>query len=260
MHELAQIDGGRALLLLALAAAGVVAGFFNTVAGAGSLLTIPVLLLVGMPADAANATNRIGVLAQSAVGVSGFARAKVLDGRALARTAPAAIVGGLLGAWLSTLVPPAILKWVLLATLLEVAFLMIRKRTAAGAERPAPGAARSALLLFGAGVYGGFAQAGVGLVLLAILARTMRLDLVRANALKVAIVGLFTIAALVVFARAGAIRWFEGAVLAVGMVIGAAAAVRFAVKKSEQLDRAAVVAVVIAVVAVVVREIAAAVG
>ena len=260
MHDLAQIDPARGALLVVLALAGVVAGFFNTVAGAGSLLTVPVLLLVGMPADAANATNRIGVLAQSAVGVVGFGRAGVLDRAALARTAPAAVVGGLVGAWLSTLVPPAILKWVLLATLLEVAFLMARKRTAAGAERPPPGPVRSALLLFGAGVYGGFAQAGVGLVLLAILARTMRLDLVRANALKVAIVGLFTIAALVVFARAGAIRWFEGGVLAIGMVIGAAIAVRFAVKKSESLERAAVVAVVVAVLAVVAREVVAALG
>jgi uncharacterized membrane protein YfcA len=260
MHELAQIDLGRVLLLAALAAAGVVAGFFNTVAGAGSLLTVPVLLLVGMPADAANATNRIGVMAQSTVGVVGFARADVLDGRALGRTAPAAIVGGLVGAWLSTLVPPAILKWILLATLLEVAFVIVRKRATAGAERPAPGPVRTALLLFGAGLYGGFAQAGVGLVLLAILARAMQLDLVRANALKVAIVGLFTIAALVVFARAGTIRWFEGAVLAAGMVVGAAAAVRFAVKKSASLERAAVVAVVVAVAAVIVREVVAAIG
>lgn len=255
MHELVQVDAARALLLAGLALTGVVAGFFNTVAGAGSLLTVPVLMLVGMPADAANATNRIGVLAQSAVGTAGFARAGMLDRAALWRSAGPAVLGGVCGAWLATLVPERILKWVLLATLLEVLWLMARRRTATEAEQPPPSAAHAALLLFGAGVYGGFAQAGVGLVLLAILARTLRLDLVRANALKVAIVGLFTIAAIAVFARASAIRWFEGAVLALGMVIGAAVAVRFAVKKSAWLDRAALVAVLVAIAAVVVREV-----
>jgi hypothetical protein len=255
MHELADVDRGRALLLAALAMAGVVAGFFNTVAGAGSLLTVPALMLAGLPADAANATNRIGVLAQCGVATAGFARAGAMSWPALGRTAVPSVAGGVLGAWLATLVPERILKWVLLATLLEVAWLMMRRRGAAAASGPPAGAARSALLLFGAGVYGGFAQAGVGLVLLTILARALRLDLVRANALKSAIVGLFTVAALLVFARAGAIRWFEGAVLALGMVIGAAIAVRFAVKQSAALERAAIAAVVVAILAVVVREI-----
>ncbi len=254
MHQALDVDLARGLLLGALALTGVVAGFFNTVAGAGSLLTVPVLLLVGLPADAANATNRVGVLAQSVVGSAGFARAGALDGRALLRSAPPAVLGGVLGAWLSTLVPERVLKWVLLATLLEVAWLMARKKSPAEVAT-SPGPVRSAALLFGAGVYGGFAQAGVGLVLLTILARTMRLDLVRANAIKVAVVGLFTLAALLVFARAGTIRWFEGAVLALGMVVGAAAAVRFAVRKSERLERAAVIAVVVAIAAAVGREL-----
>lgn len=255
MHGATDIDLGRGLLLAALALTGIVAGFFNTVAGAGSLLTVPVLLVLGLPADAANATNRVGVLAQSVVGTAGFARAGALDGRALWRSAPPAVVGGVVGAWLATLVPERVLKWVLLATLLEVAWLMVRKKKEGEAAAPPPGALRAAGLLFAAGVYGGFAQAGVGLVLLAILARAMKLDLVRANAIKVAVVGLFTVAALLVFARAGAIRWFEGAVLAVGMVLGAAVAVRFAVRKSARLERAALVAVVVAVAAAIAREI-----
>jgi hypothetical protein len=251
MHE--GLDLERAMLLGALALAGAVAGFFNTVAGAGSLLTVPALLLLGLPADVANATNRVGVLAQSAVGAAGFARAGKLAGRELLRAAPPAVTGGVLGAWLATRVPEPILKWVLLATLLGVAVVMARKGKATS-EEPAGGRWRAALWLFGAGVYGGFVQAGVGLVLLAIFARGMKLDLVRANGLKVALVGVFTVPALAVFARAGTIRWFEGSVLALGTMAGAAVAVKFAVKRSERLERIALVVVIVAVVAAAARQ------
>ena len=57
-----------ALEIVILVGTGVAAGFINTLAGAGSLLTIPALMLLGMPADIANATNRVSVLATSISG------------------------------------------------------------------------------------------------------------------------------------------------------------------------------------------------
>ena len=58
--------------LAAVAAAGVAAGAVNTIAGAGSLLTFPVLIAVGLPPLSANVTNDIGVIPGNASGAVGF--------------------------------------------------------------------------------------------------------------------------------------------------------------------------------------------
>jgi uncharacterized membrane protein YfcA len=62
------------LMALLLVSTGTVAGFINVLAGGGSFLTIPALMLLGIPADIANATNRVGVLMQAVEGVRGFNR------------------------------------------------------------------------------------------------------------------------------------------------------------------------------------------
>ena len=63
----------------ALLAAGVLGGFINTVAGGASMITVPLLILLGMPADYANGTNRVGILQQSIVAIAGFNRRGKLD-------------------------------------------------------------------------------------------------------------------------------------------------------------------------------------
>ena len=63
----------------AIFGAGVAAGFINTMAGGGSLLTLPALMLLGMPATDANGTNRLSVVTQSLSGVLAFHREGRLD-------------------------------------------------------------------------------------------------------------------------------------------------------------------------------------
>ena len=71
------MDTTSAWLLLALG--GLVAGIINTLAGGGSLLTVPLLVMLGLPATTANGTNRIGVLFQNLVSTLRFRR-EGLDG------------------------------------------------------------------------------------------------------------------------------------------------------------------------------------
>ncbi|HPX06839.1 MAG TPA: sulfite exporter TauE/SafE family protein, partial [Tenuifilaceae bacterium] len=65
------------LVYILMIAAGTAAGFINTLAGSGSLLTLPLLIFLGLPANVANGTNRIGILLQSIVAVGGFKQQKV---------------------------------------------------------------------------------------------------------------------------------------------------------------------------------------
>ena len=82
----------EAWLIVLLIGTGVVSGFINTLAGGGSMLTLPVLMITGMPADVANGTNRLAVLAQSATGAVEFDRAGRLERGAWLRIQTVSVV------------------------------------------------------------------------------------------------------------------------------------------------------------------------
>ena len=224
----------------ALVAAGVLGGFINTIAGGGSMLTVPALMLLGMPADHANGTNRVGILQQSLTGIRGFNESGKLEKSAILPMLIPTVSGAALGALSSTWLPPDVLKPVLLGAMITIALVTLifpdvlappeGTKTYTLRERPV-----GALMLFGAGLYGGFVQAGVGFILIAALAASMRYDLVRTNALKVVCTAAFSVAALAVFAATGRVEWVSGIILAVGMTMGAFASVKFALNIDQRV-------------------------
>lgn len=226
------------LLLGLLGLTGIAAGFINTLAGGGSMLTLPVMMMMGMPADIANGTNRVGVLFQSLTAMRGFDKENKLESTAILPMLVPTLVGAIVGAVAASVLPVTFLKPVLLVTMVVMALVMLVKPdmvaplqgTQAHKLRDKPSAVTG---LFLAGVYGGFIQAGVGFILLAALAGGLRYDLVRANALKTVATAVFSGLALAVFVFMGQVSWIPGLVLAVGSMIGAALSVRFAISVSQ---------------------------
>lgn len=238
-------------LHLALAGAGIIAGFLNTLAGGGSLLTVPVLLLLGLPADVANGTNRVSVLSQSAAGMVGFRSHGKLDSSALVPVVTPTVIGAAIGATSAAHVPAPVLKYVLLGTMMAMAVLITAFPNAITApldSEPRLASRRfvATLGLFAVGLYGGFVQAGVGVLLLGVLGGVIRYDLVRANALKLACVAVYGTVALAIYAWAGQVSWLIGALLALYTVIGAQIAVRFALRANQRALRWLVLACVLA--------------
>ena len=222
-------------LYAALVAAGVAAGFINTMAGGGSLLTLPALMLLGLPANVANGTNRLGVVAQSLSGVVSFHREDKLHTDAILPVAAPTVVGAIVGASVAAWAPPDVLEPVLLGTMIAMAGLMlVRPKLVIAGEDEEPGHAwkspKALVGLFLAGVYGGFVQAGVGFVLLATLSGVLRYDAVRANALKLVCTMLFSVASLAIFVYASQVEWIPAAILAAGTVLGSQIGVRFTLK------------------------------
>ena len=225
-----------AVMLLGIT--GFLAGGINTVAGGGSNLTLPALMLLGLPADIANGTNRIAVVMQCVVGLRGYDKHKTLDRPALMPILIPNMLGGVLGAIAAALMPNLYLKPVLLLTILSMtAVILIKPEIIApppGTPTLSPRDNRGAWWsLFGAGVYGGFVQAGVGFILLAALAGGLRYDLLRANALKTACALAFTSIALIVFIVFDQVSWIPGLILACGTMLGAHLAVKVAVRASQ---------------------------
>lgn len=240
------------LTLSLLVVSGVLAGFINTLAGGGSLLTLPALMLLGMPADIANGTNRIAVLLQSVEGMRGFNRHGMLAREAIIPILAPTLAGSLVGALVASYLPTTLLKPVLLGTLILMAVIMVlRPQTVAPPPGERPRTLRQAPAgypwLFAAGLYGGFIQAGVGFVLITALAGVLRYDLVRANALKLTCTAVFGAVSLAVFAARGQVFWVPGLVLAVGTVAGVWLSVKFAINVSQRVLRWFLLATVTAV-------------
>tara|TARA_R110002072_G_scaffold303107_2_gene493740 strand:+ start:14040 stop:14798 length:759 start_codon:yes stop_codon:yes gene_type:complete len=222
------------VLLALLVLMGVIAGWVNTLAGGGSNLTLPMLMVLGLPPDVANGTNRVGVFLQGVVAVRGFHKYGRLDTQSIWPILIPNLLGGAIGALAAAVMPDMALKPLLLGTVLTMSIVIL---VWPGFIAPEPGTpVRSAnqhrgawIGLFLAGIYGGFVQAGVGFILLAALAGGLRYDLVRANALKMVCTLSFTFVSLGVFIWFDQIKWIPGLILALGTMLGSYLSVKFAI-------------------------------
>ena len=232
-------------LVVAVIAAGFLAGFINTLAGSGSAITLPLLVFMGLPANVANGTNRIGVLVQTGVSTEQFHRGGYLNWReALILLAPT-IVGGVLGAQIAVNLDERAMRLAIAGMLILTFFLIILKpkRWLVGRQEGALQPNRqdwlrwTGLLIafFFIGLYGGFIQAGVGIFLLVGLVMGIGHDLIHANAIKSLLVLAFNAFAFFVFLYNGQVVWLLGIILALGNIVGAWSAVKFATKDWAQI-------------------------
>jgi len=234
-----------------LIAAGLFAGFVNTVAGGGSLITIPALAFVGLPWEVANASNRVAVLCQSGAAAQTFRAHGALAFRPALRLMAPALLGATAGAALASVADPATLEPLIIALLFGMAILLVLRPSVitppAGREALTLRERPSAWLWLGAaGFYGGFIQAGVGYILLVVLGGVLRYDLVAGNAVKVVIVGAFTTLALGIFIAADLVAWGPALVVAGSSTVSSVAAVRFTVRARPVVLRWIVVVTLVA--------------
>lgn len=230
-----------------LLAAGMAAGFVNTLAGGGSHLTLPLLILLGLDPNTANGTNRIAVLTQNAGAMAAFRRHGWHPGGQLLQLLPVSILGAFLGARLAVDIPPAVLKGIVVTVIL-LTLPVLRLSPAASAAPRAPQAMGSARLspreqavFFGIAFYAGFLQAGVGFLILAAAVTCLGLDLVSANVLKVALILVHTLVALPVFLSHGQVNLPAGLLLGLGSLIGAWIGARAAIRRGQRFVRAVIV-------------------
>lgn len=227
-------------------AAGFVAGVVNTLAGGGSLLTVPLLVLIGVPGTFANGTNRVAVLVQSIVGAWRFRAEGVSGFRHVVPALAPMLLGSVLGAYgVAQLDDASFEKSFGVVMLLLLLPALFPPRLAAADKRVRMGPIGSAITFFAIGLYGGSFQAGVGLFLVLALARSGH-DLVMANSVKMVAVAAFTAIATAIFVYEGHVYWAPAILLSVGTALGAALGARIVVRGGEPVIRRALVVAVIA--------------
>ncbi len=225
---------------------GFIAGFINTLAGSGSLITLPVLILLGLPANVANGTNRVGILIQNIVAVATFWRHGSLEGQRPAPLIIPSVIGAVVGAQLAVNLDETLLRRTIAGLMIFMLVLVIaRPRRWLAAHDGEPGLAYPwrFVIFFAIGAYGGFIQAGVGFFLLAGLVLGAGYSLVGSNAVKNLIVLFFTIAALIVFVWNDQVRWGLGLLLAAGNACGAWIAARMAIARGAPFVRWALIVI-----------------
>ncbi|MCP4000207.1 MAG: sulfite exporter TauE/SafE family protein, partial [Gammaproteobacteria bacterium] len=204
--------------------AGILAGFINTLAGGGSLLTLPILIFLGLPTAVANGTNRIAIIAQCAFAAAGFKKKGVSDFKLSLLFSAPAITGAIIGAYFAVDISDILFKRVLAVIMLFVLGLILwNPRYGSGSNSSSLGRRQlitAMIVFFFIGIYGGFIQVGVGFIIIAALTTITKFNLVVTNSHKVFVAGIYTIFALIVFAFNGKVCWEIGLCLAAGMGLG----------------------------------------
>jgi uncharacterized protein len=237
-------------LVLAVAT---VAGFVNSIAGGGSLLTFPTLVWVGISPVAASATNTVGLWPGSLGGVVGFRR-HLPEQSIIVLLGVPSLVGGLIGAVLLLRTPPQVFEGlapvlVFLATVLLAVQEPVAKRISRGSlvgHRTAAFTIAAVVFQLLVGVYGGFFGAGIGIMMLAALAILGLTDIHEMNGLKNVLAVVINGVAAVYFTAQGAVLWTDAALMAAGSIAGGLAGAALANRLGRRLVRQAVIAIGVA--------------
>ena len=231
----------KAWQILVIFGTGFAAGIFNTTAAGGTILTLPVLIFLGLPTAVANGTNRLAVLVQSISAVSVFQRSGKIDVKLAFRLSIPALAGCILGAEIAVDLSDAFFRRFLALMMLFLLGVILwnplgENKTDAAAMS---GTKRWVLLVvfFFIGIYGGLIMAGIGFFIIAAFFFIAGFDLVRSNAQKVFVIGIFNVAGLLVFFMHGKIEWLVGLILACGQGIGAWIGSVLAIQKGERWIR-----------------------
>ena len=209
--------------LMAVVAAGFAAGAVNTIVGSGSLITYPVLVLLGVPPVTANVTNTVGLVPGSIAGAWGYRDKLQGQGALLLTLGGASVAGALGGALLLTQLPKGAFAYVVPVLILVAAVLVGLQPLIVNPARPTAGTHSCQLLfwVFLSGIYGGYFSAAQGVILLGILGLFLTSGLQEQNAVKNVLQALVNVMAAILFVATGGVAWQYAGLVAIGSLVGA---------------------------------------
>lgn len=221
--------------------AALVAGFLDAIAGGGGIISVPVLLMLGVPVTTALGTNKIQSTAGTTMALITYLRRGAVVPEIAWRAAPLSALGGILGAATLLLVPSDFLKPLITLLVCGLAIYLCLKPNF-GATARYQGLSRTLLWIilscaFGIGFYDGFFGPGTGMFLTYLLVRVVELDFVRAAGTTKAINLASNITPLIYFITHDSIRYDLGIPMALANILGGYLGARSAIKGGPSLVR-----------------------
>ena len=218
------------------------AGVQNALAGGGSFLTLPALIVTGMDARAANITSTVALFpGQIVSGLSNRQHVSGAAGVSIRVLIVISLVGGALGAVLLLLTPSSffarLVPWLVLFATTLFAWGSFGPKREGG---PRLGRAGAMAAQFGIAVYGGYFGGGIGFLMLAALTATGLL-IRPAQATKNLLAGIMNASAVLIFVFSPQLHWLQAAIACVGALLGGIVGARLIHRINEKLLRLVVV-------------------
>jgi uncharacterized membrane protein YfcA len=213
------MHGWPVYLLLIFTA--LIAGLQNALAGGGSFITFPALLLFGMGARAANITSTIALFpGQIATGLAGRHQVSGAEGLSFRALVVLSLVGGVLGAVLLLATPESfferLVPFLVLFATAVFAWGSFLRGTSEGTHLPPLGAAAAQ---FAIAIYGGYFGGGIGMLMLAALTLA-GLPVRRAGATKNVLAGVMNASAVAIFVFSDDVHWLAALAVGIGAIAG----------------------------------------
>ena len=225
------------LLYIIIFISGLIAGIINTLAGGGSLITLPILIFSGLPPNIANGTNRVGLIVQSFFGTVGYHSKGIYSYPFSIYLGLSSLLGALIGAQIAIDINPNLFNKILSLVIVGMVSIMLTRKKSFKKKMLERTSGKylifSLLAFFFIGIYGGFINAGIGFIIMFFLNQVNRLNLVKTNSTKVLLVLIYSSGALILFAFNNAVNWKLGLILALGSSVGAWWASRWSVDRGE---------------------------
>jgi len=209
------------MIYFGLIFAGIMAGFFNSMAGGGSLITLPLLIFMGLPPMVANGTNRLAIIVGALSGTYNFKKQGYFELKKSLIYGVPAVVGSIIGSNIAITIPDNIFNQMLGIVMLFMLVIIIFQPHKHIKKFQRENKVLGIVLFFFVGVYGGVIQAGVGFFIMTVLALVTTFELVKINSIKILVVLIYTIPAFIIFFRSGNVDLVKGLVLSVGNATGA---------------------------------------
>ncbi|AMA72274.1 MULTISPECIES: TSUP family transporter [Aneurinibacillus] len=221
-------------MLLFIMAAGFLASFIDSVVGGGGLISIPALLLTGLPSTVVLGTNKLASTMSSCTSTLSFIRSGKVNIKLVAWLFPLSLVGSALGAYTVTKIPPEFLKPLVIILLILVAIYTLFKKNW-GTESTYKGLTKGLALFaiitaFVIGFYDGFFGPGTGSFLLFSFL-LMGFDFVGAAGNAKVLNFASNIAGLVTFMVLGSVNYQYGIPMGLAMIAGALVGTQVAIRK-----------------------------
>ena len=215
---------------------GLLSGVINTIAGGGSLITLPILIFMGLPPTVANGTNRIQLIFQNISAVYGFKSKGISYFKFSGWLSLSSLIGAIIGATIAVNFPEELFKKLLsiIMILVMISFFIKKKRNKIlDQKNKIRNKILSFFLFFLIGIYGGFIHAGVGFFMILILSKINELKISHSNSIKVFVALIFSITAFLIFLFDDKINWIYGINLGIGSALGGWVASRWSYNKSD---------------------------
>jgi uncharacterized membrane protein YfcA len=230
------------------------AGVQNQLAGGGSFITLPLLMLTGMDARAANITSTLALFpGQVNGGWLGRGDASGTSSLSLRALIATSLIGGACGATLLLLTPSGVfthmVPWLVLFVTAAFAWAsFIRKPPEEGAVGRAPGAGTAHAIQLAIAAYGGYFGGGIGMLMMAVFTHGgMRVR--AAAATKNVLSGVINLTAVLIFLVSGEVRWLAMVVVMAGALAGSWLGTHLLRRVNERALRIAIVVIGLALAA-----------